>query len=95
MIRPPKLIGKPGRQLWRDVHELFELEAWQIPMLVAACTALDRLTLAQEALATDGLLVEDRFGQRRAHPAAAVARDASATMRSALRELGFEQPVVR
>jgi hypothetical protein len=46
----------------------------------------------KEAIDRDGVVVPDRFGALRTHPAHAVERDSRAAFLQALRQLGFEQP---
>jgi phage terminase small subunit len=58
---------------------------------VAAC-ALDELHRAEAELRRHGLTIVDRFNQRRAHPAAAIARDARSGFLQAVKALGLELP---
>lgn len=55
--------------------------------------AADRLEKAQSALTSDGLVIENRFGALVPHPAAAIAKEASATINASLRQLALPDPV--
>jgi phage terminase small subunit len=56
-------------------------------LLQSAAEAFDRLQEARRALAKDGAIVTDRFGQPKPHPAAGIERDARNQMHGALRLL--------
>ena len=45
---------------------------------------------ARELIEAEGLIVEDRFGQKKAHPAVAIERDAKASFLRCIRELGLD-----
>jgi len=50
---------------------------------------------AEEILAREGFSCTDRFGQRRAHPVAAVARDARSQVLAALKALNLDLEPLR
>lgn len=59
-------------------------------LLQSALEALDRMRQAQAAIAADGLVVRDRFGQPKAHPATVTERDSRAAMLAALKALNLD-----
>lgn len=59
-------------------------------ILESALEAFDRMRQAQALLAEEGLVVKDRFGQDKAHPAAAIERDAKGTMLRHIKALGLD-----
>lgn len=92
-MRPPKHLSSIARKLWRDTcasHTVIDPN--QFALLRAACESFDRANEAREILAREGLTVTDRFGQQKAHPCAAVERDAKASMIAAFRALNFAPP---
>ena len=52
--------------------------------------ALDRVREAQAILKREGIVVKDRFGQARTHPAVAIERDARGAMLRAIRACGLD-----
>jgi hypothetical protein len=58
-------------------------------ILVSGLRSKDLAEVAEAVLEQDGPVVRDRWGQPRAHPAAAVARDARAAWLAALRALNL------
>ncbi len=85
----PGDLGPVGARLWRRVVEVFELEGWQLELLESAARSTDRAETARRRIEADGLTVTDRSGAVRAHPLAAVERDARAAAVRALTALGL------
>jgi P27 family predicted phage terminase small subunit len=88
--KPPAHLGEDGVRLWEDVTDAFALEPWQTPALRCAAEALDRAGQARTILEAEGLVVTDRYGQTKPHPATQIARDSSASFLRAMRELNLE-----
>jgi len=86
----PKHLGKPGRALWRSVVAEYDLQPHQFVLLEAAGMARDRMMAAAEAIASDGLIVADRYGAAKASPAVAIERDSRLAVARCLRELALE-----
>jgi len=61
---PPKL-GKAGRDLWRSITSIWELDAKELTILAAICRQVDDVARLEDALATDGLIVTGAAGQPR------------------------------
>ena len=89
--KPPPGLTKATRQWWFEVLSTWELDSHHIKLLEAACRELDR---AEEARLTirkaGGVLVTDRFGHPREHPARKVEREARITFARLVRELGLD-----
>jgi P27 family predicted phage terminase small subunit len=93
MKNPPRGLRKPGRDLWRGVLTEYAItDTAGLELLRTACEAADRLAEARQLLRADGLVVLDRFGQKRVHPAALVERDAASLLARMLRQLDLEAP---
>ena len=68
----------------------YELEPPQLRILQLLGEALDRADRAQKILDKDDVVVVDRFGQRKAHPAVGIKRDAEVVAARMVRELALE-----
>ena len=89
-IPPPAHLSREARKLWRDLTETYVFDdPGAIAILGSALESFDRCHEARKILSTEGLSVKDRFGVPRVHPLCAVARDAEAAFRSAMRQLGI------
>lgn len=86
----PEHLSEEAAALWADVAELYELAPHQLEILRRACEASDRADEARRLLETEGLTLQDRFGQVKPHPAAAIERDSRAALSQLLRELALE-----
>jgi len=60
-----------------------------LELLRSAAWQLARMIEARKAIKADGLIVQDRFGQQKEHPAAATERSAANQFRLHCRELGI------
>ena len=87
---PPKHLGKVGKAFWRKIAGEYELLDHDFARLEGACIALDRAAEAREAIANDGAVVTDRFGQKKEHPAIRIESASWGTFRLLLRELGLD-----
>jgi phage terminase small subunit len=58
--------------------------------LLILCQSLDRLREAQLILALDGIVVQDRWGQKKSHPACTVEREARAGLLACLKGLNLD-----
>jgi phage terminase small subunit len=86
---PPGLLGE-GRALWDQVTSDWDLDPAALTILHTACLARQQDHAAEALVAKEGLVVVDRFGQAKAHPAVAVARDAKSTFLRAMKQLGLD-----
>ena len=59
-------------------------------LLLTAMQSLDRLRQAQSILRAEGLIVKDRWGQRKAHPASTIEREARAGLLACLKGLSLD-----
>jgi phage terminase small subunit len=88
--RPPRGYTTEARHLWQQVTADWTLDPPALTILDCACRALERVREAQALLRRDGLMTTDRFGQTKAHPAAAIERDAKQTLLRNLRALNLD-----
>jgi phage terminase small subunit len=59
-------------------------------LLSTLCESVDRLRGAQKLLREEGLITHDRYGEAKAHPAAAIERAAKQSILATLRALRLE-----
>lgn len=89
--RAPAHLSARSKQLWADVLTDYALDAVDVERLRLVCEALDRCDEARLTIAVEGAIVEDRFHQKRPHPAVAIERDARIAALRGLRELGISE----
>ena len=82
-IDPPAYLAEPERQLWRTLRSEYAIEdAAGLVLLEQACRSFMRARQCDEQIRREGLLVSGK-----AHPLAAVARDAEKQAAAALRQI--------
>ncbi|MEP7354716.1 MAG: hypothetical protein ABI824_15920 [Acidobacteriota bacterium] len=87
----PAHLSNASRQLWSDILQDYRLDAAAIAVLVGGLEALDRRETARAALATGGLTVTDRFGQKKPNPLVLIERDCAMTWMRSFKTLGLDQ----
>jgi P27 family predicted phage terminase small subunit len=87
--RPPSHL-KRSKALWRALVAEHAFEVQELELLRRACEASDRADEARALLAADGLVVRDRYGQVKPHPAAVIERDSRTALARMLRELALQ-----
>ena len=87
---PKKHLSAEARQLWKRIVEEWELDDLGLLLLEGALESLDRMRQAQRLIKKEGVIVKDRFGEDRPHPAVRIERDARATMLRNIKALGLD-----
>ena len=88
--RAPAGLSAEALKLFRETREQYSIDdAPSLVLLGNACRALDRLRLAEAIVKKEGSVYSDRFGQPKAHPAAARVDAENLTLQRSLRELGI------
>jgi phage terminase small subunit len=85
----PKNLTPGALAAWRDIHRRYRVHQDCLPALTELVEALSRKEQAQEAIAADGILIEDRFKVKRPHPALAIERDSRLAVLRCLKVLGL------
>ena len=86
---PPSDLSAASRQLWRDIHAGWVLDASARVLLTTALRADDRATQARALIAAEGMVIT--LGKSsKAHPALKVLQDAETTKLRAWRALGLD-----
>jgi phage terminase small subunit len=95
---PPSGLSDAAKAWWRETVAEYELEAHHLRLLTEAAWSWDRAQQARALVDAEGMVLRDRFGQAKAHPAVAIERDSRAAYLRACRELdldGAQQPESR
>ena len=90
MKQAPKHLRKETRHWFNAVQRGWELEEHHEKLLTAASECWDRLQMAREAIAKEGMTVPTRDGGLKAHPCLAVERDCRIAFARLIRELQLD-----
>jgi P27 family predicted phage terminase small subunit len=89
----PSGMDKPGAVLWKKLQPAYGIvDEAGLQLLEMACRAWCTVLQAEEQLRRDGLVIKGDRGVMKAHPAAAIARDARSGMLQAFRVLSIGGP---
>lgn len=89
--KAPKHLSKEGQALWNKLLNEYSIEDEAgLLILQTAMEAFDRMREAQAIIKTEGLTVEDRFFQKKAHPLTVTERDSRSAMMQALKSLNLD-----
>ena len=84
-------LSTEAKKLKKDILEEYNIDdSAGLRILDTACEAFDRMREAQRAIKRDGMSVQDRWGQLKAHPLCSVERDARAQFLAALKALNLD-----
>jgi len=87
----PNHLSKQAKKLFQSIIDEYGIDdSGGLAILTTACEAWDRAKQAREAIEADGLILEDRFKQKKLHPAATVERDSRSQWLQAIKTLGLE-----
>ena len=89
LTKPPKHLGKVGRDFWRKTLEEFDLQDFHLRLLAHAAECLDRMEASRAIIEAEGLVVQTSHGQR-PHPALTVERDQKKLFAQLIRELRLD-----
>jgi hypothetical protein len=94
---PPRGLCPEARTWWTSVRTEYGItDPGGLKLLDVAARALHRLAEARALVDREGCTTQDRFGQRKTHPAVAIERDSRSGFLAAVRQLGLElEPVGR
>ncbi len=86
----PAGLSEEARDWWNRIVAAWQMDDAALLILTNAMQAIDRLRQAQALLQRDGIVVEDRWKQKKPHPAVAIERDCKATLLRCLKALNLE-----
>jgi P27 family predicted phage terminase small subunit len=88
---PPKHLSKHAKDLWHRLRADYALDdAAGTLLLRNLCEAVDRLAEARSILKKEGVIVRDRWGLPKQHPATLVERDARNQILASLKAMKLE-----
>ncbi|MDE2456678.1 MAG: P27 family phage terminase small subunit [Burkholderiales bacterium] len=94
-ITPPRHLSAEARQLWQRLQAEYGIDdSAGLALLRAAAEAFDRSQQARALIAQEGLMLPDRFGAPKPHPAVAIERDSRTQLLAALRALKLAPEVL-
>ena len=88
-MQPPQHLSPAARKWWRAIEDEYLLEPHKVKILTLAAEAMDRCEQARLILAADGVIVRDRYGAPKTHPAIAIERDSRLAFARLVRELAL------
>jgi P27 family predicted phage terminase small subunit len=89
--KPPAGLKADGKRLWTELQRAYGIvDAGGLLLLETACKSYQDWQEARAAVAKDGLLVPDRQGGTKAHPAAKIVESSHRSMMAALRGLHLD-----
>lgn len=89
--KPPKALSPAAKRLWRDLMAEYALsDVAAKAILTAGLEAFDRMSAAKTLLDADGPVIEDRWKQKKMHPAACIEKDSRAAWMAALKALNLD-----
>ena len=84
-------LGKAGLKFRKQILKDFVIEErHDLKRLDLAAHCLDRIAECQDIVKKEGLIILDRFEQKKEHPAAKIERDNKTLFVRILRELGLD-----
>jgi P27 family predicted phage terminase small subunit len=89
-LKPPEHLSAAAAEWWRAVTRAYALEPHHAKLLQAAAESWDRAQEAREAIAEHGLVVEGRYGQPVANPAAVIEKEARALFARLVAQLDLD-----
>ena len=91
----PGHLSREAKRIFAGLRAEYEInDEGGLRVLRVALEAFDRAQLARKQIARDGMLLVDRYGQKKAHPLISVERDARAGFLAGLKALGLDiEPV--
>ena len=88
--KPPTMLSREAKGWWRKIVTEWQLDDPALLILGSALESFDRMRQAQAILDKEGVVISDRFGQPKQHPATLVERDAKSVMLRALKTLNLD-----
>jgi hypothetical protein len=67
--RPPRLLGKRGRAMWRTLWAKYDFDPHETDLVVEVCRTLDTIEDLSTQIDADGTMITGSTGQQILHPA--------------------------
>lgn len=88
--KAPRHLSAAGRKLYLSVTADYHLEPHHLAILTRALDAMDTADAAEAIVRAEGPVTTTRLGERKAHPAVGIARDARAQFGTLVKQLGLD-----
>ena len=90
--KPPAILSAVARKWWREIVNLYDFDEQPECHLVlsSALQSFDRWQEAKAIVDREGIVLNERFGQPKQHPATIVERDSKMAMIRAFKALGLD-----
>ena len=89
--KTPNGLKAPGKKFYKRVLAEYEMtEGHDLERLFMACRCLDEIAESEKVVKEEGRFIEDRFNQKREHPAAKSIRDNKIIFCRIIRELALD-----
>jgi hypothetical protein len=86
--KSPNGLGTSGKIFWKQILTDYDLEeSHDLERLRMACRCLDEIAADEKVVTAEGRFIDDRFHQKREHPAAKAIRDNKILFCRIIREL--------
>ena len=90
-LRPPRDLSPEAKAWWRTIVTEYTIDDDAgVLILQTAMQAFDRLRGAQAILKAQGIIILDRFGATKQHPATLIERDARTALMRSLKALNLD-----
>ena len=90
-MKPPNHLGTTGRKLWNNLHTSYEWnDPAELAILDVLCVSADRIAEARALIDRDGVVIPDRWGGVKSHPAHQIEKDNSNRLFAAYRALRLD-----
>ena len=87
---PPKGLSAASRKLWQEWTKTWPIRDVGLRILESALRDNDLVLQREATLKAEGLIVEDRWHQKKAHPCTGIMRDAKSSMLKHIKSLGVD-----
>ncbi|MDD3847492.1 MAG: hypothetical protein PHC90_14180 [Syntrophorhabdaceae bacterium] len=90
-VKIPSGLKTPGKKFYKKVLEEYDIsESHDLERLFMAAKCLDEIAADEKLLKAEGRFIEDRFHQKREHPASKAVRDNKTLFCRIIRELALD-----
>ena len=87
----PDKLSREAKEFYRKILQEYQIEdVAGLKLLLTACECLDRLRECQKIIKKEGMQIQDRFGQWKAHPLCITERDARSQFLLSLKALSLD-----
>ena len=87
----PNNLNKEAKAFYKKILHQYQIDdVAGLKLLLTACECLDRVRECQKTIKKEGMQIQDRFGQWKAHPLCTIERDARSQFLQAMKSLNLD-----